>query len=127
MLSQNELDTYQEVKKIFTEAFKIPCTGCRYCVPCPFGVDIPNCFAAYNTSCSISKSQANIQYMWLLMGEPGYASLCKKCGKCEPLCPQKIPIMNSLKEVEKNMEGIMFKVSKFGVNIFMGKKKSKKK
>jgi predicted aldo/keto reductase-like oxidoreductase len=124
MLSQAELETYKEVRKIFNESNKIPCTGCHYCTPCPFGVDIPSCFTAYNTYSSISKSQGALQYSMgtLLAGKPGYAGLCKKCGNCEKHCPQNIPIRESLDEVKKAMEGFQFKVMRTGIKLFNRKK-----
>lgn len=124
MLTQHEMDTYSNVRKIFNESNKIPCTGCHYCTPCPVGVDIPSCFTAYNTYRSISKSQGKLQYSMgtLLAGNPGYASLCIKCGKCEKQCPQNIPIRQSLKEVEKSLEDFRFKVMRFGMKIFKRKK-----
>jgi len=122
MLSQEEIETYQDVKRIFNESFKIQCTGCHYCMPCPFGVNIPVCFTAYNTYHSISKVTGTLQYSMstLLSEKAGYASLCKKCGKCEPSCPQHIQIAKSLGDVEKDMETIRFKVMRLGVKLFKG-------
>jgi len=124
MLSQEEMETFKDVKKIFNESFKIHCTGCHYCMPCPLNVNIPVCFTAYNTYHSISKYAGNMQYLMstLLSEKSGYASLCKKCGKCEPLCPQHIQIGKSLSEVEKKMEKPMFKMMAFGMKLFMRKK-----
>ncbi len=124
MLSQGELEVYKDVKNIFQQSNKIPCTGCHYCTPCPYGVDIPNCFTAYNTYSSISKSQGALQYSMgtLLSSKPGYAGLCKKCGKCEKYCPQHIEIRKSLSEVEKTLENTRFKLMRFGMRIFKSKK-----
>ncbi|WP_010262232.1 aldo/keto reductase [Treponema primitia] len=49
-LTDAELTVYTEVIALFNRAYKINCTGCNYCVPCPKGINIPGCFAAYNTS-----------------------------------------------------------------------------
>jgi len=124
MLSQEEIETYQDVKKIFNESFKIPCTGCHYCMPCPFGVNIPVCFSAYNTYHGISKKTGFLQYCMSTMNS-GYAGLCKKCGKCEEHCPQHIKIRESLSEVAKTMEKFIFKAMRVGMRIFTGKKKKK--
>ncbi|HCC35229.1 MAG TPA: aldo/keto reductase [Ruminococcaceae bacterium] len=127
MLSQGELEVYREVKNIFSASNKIPCTGCHYCTPCPYGVDIPSCFTAYNTYCSISKNQGFLQYAMgtLLSSTPGYAGLCKKCGKCEKHCPQHIEIRNALSEVAREMEKTVFKISSFGMKAY-NRLKSKK-
>jgi predicted aldo/keto reductase-like oxidoreductase len=126
MLSENELETFKDVKKIFHESFKVYCTGCHYCMPCPFNVNIPACFTAYNTYHSISKYAGNMQYLMstMLSEKSGYAGLCKKCGKCEPLCPQHIPVVKSLSDVEKKMEKPFFKIMAFGMKFFMRKKKN---
>jgi len=126
VLSQQELEVYGEVRKIFSDSNKIPCTGCHYCTPCPHGVDIPSCFSAYNTYCSISKNQGTIQYSMgtLLSGTPSYAGLCKKCGKCERHCPQNISIIQSLDEVKKNMEGFGFSAMRVFAKLFMRKTKA---
>jgi predicted aldo/keto reductase-like oxidoreductase len=125
MLSQEEHETFLDVKKIFADSYKVPCTGCHYCMPCPFGVNIPVCFTAYNTYHAINKNTGTMQYTMstMMSAKPGYASLCKKCGKCEASCPQHIKIGKSLSEVEKKMENLRFKVIRFGVNIFTKKNK----
>lgn len=124
MLSQEEIDTFKDVKKIFNESYKVHCTGCHYCMPCPHGVNIPTCFTAYNTYHSISKKTGALQYsMGTVFSEkPAYASLCKKCGKCEKHCPQNIQIISSLEDVKKTMENFRFKVMCFGTKFFMKKK-----
>jgi len=124
MLSQAELDAFSDVKHIFNDSYKVLCTGCHYCMPCPHGVNIPACFTAYNTRFAISKSQAGLQYsMSTLMNDnPSYASLCKKCGKCEKHCPQNIPIRETLGEVEKEFETLRFKVMRFVMRFFVRKK-----
>jgi predicted aldo/keto reductase-like oxidoreductase len=58
----------------------------------------------------------------LLNGKPSYASLCKKCGKCEQHCPQNIPIRETLAAVSKTFETFGFKVMSFGAKIFLRKK-----
>ena len=82
---------------------KVGCTGCRYCMPCPKGVDIPGIFASYNTMYTESKVSGWAQYFQAvaLAGEPSFASQCIKCGKCEQHCPQGIPIREKLHEAER--------------------------
>ncbi len=82
---------------------KVGCTGCRYCMPCPKGVDIPGIFASYNTLYTESKVSGWAQYFQAvaLAGEPSFASQCIKCGKCEQHCPQSIPIREKLPEAER--------------------------
>jgi len=127
MLSEEELRVFDDVREIFEDSYKIHCTGCHYCMPCPAGVNIPGCFSAYNTYHSISKSTGKLQYgmTTLLSGKPGYASLCKKCGKCEKQCPRHLPIRNSLEEVRSDMEGANFRAMKVVASLFFNKKGKK--
>lgn len=83
-----------------------------YCMPCPFGVDIPGCFASYNDKYLLGLKQNRWQYMQnlgVLSKQPAYASICKECGKCEEHCPQRIQIRRQLNIVKKEMELPFFK------------------
>ncbi|MCF0141598.1 MAG: aldo/keto reductase [Mogibacterium sp.] len=119
MLTDAEEETFSRVKQIIKESYKVNCTGCKYCMPCPAGVDIPTCFAAYNTSSAIDKGIGAQQYLMstLMYNRSGYASLCKNCGKCETHCPQHIEIRKELKAVSKELERIKFKAAKLGVGL----------
>lgn len=111
-LSEEELSVFDRVKKIMLEKTKVPCTACGYCMPCPSGVDIPGCFAAYNDKYLLGDKRNRFKYMQtigVMSKQPGYASLCTECGKCERHCPQKIQIRSELKTVKKEMEGVLFK------------------
>ncbi len=111
-LSNEELEVFDRVKAIMLEKTKVPCTACAYCMPCPHGVDIPGCFAAYNDKYLLNAKDNRFKYMQTLgvmSKKPAYASLCTECGKCELHCPQKISIRKELKQVKKEMEGPLFK------------------
>ena len=88
---------------IIREKEKVGCTGCRYCMPCPKGVDIPGIFSCYNTMYIDSKRTGRVQYFQVvsLAAEPAFASQCVRCGKCEQHCPQSIPIRDKLQEAER--------------------------
>lgn len=111
-LTPKELEYFEQVKDILNKKIKVNCTGCSYCMPCPAGVNIPQCFSIYNERYSIGKKHAKSQYMkntGAMTSSPAYASLCRKCGKCETHCPQGIPIREKLSEVSREMEGIIFR------------------
>lgn len=111
-LRSEELIIFEKVKAILHEKTKIPCTGCGYCMPCPYGVDIPGCFASYNDKYLLGLKQNRWHYMQtlgVLSKRPAYASICKECRKCEESCPQKILISKELKIVKKEMELPFFK------------------
>ena len=85
---------------------KVGCTACGYCMPCPAGVDIPGCFAAYNRCYTESRFWGLVEYAMntALRKNSSAASGCIGCGKCERHCPQAIEIRKELKNVEKYME-----------------------
>lgn len=105
----------EKIRQCFQKGAVVPCTGCGYCMPCPYGVSIPDCFAARNRF-SNSKGQkrtllilnpARHQYTMstgILSKKPTGASQCRKCGKCEKHCPQGIHIRDALTEVSHTME-----------------------
>jgi len=111
-LTEKELDVFRRVKEELLAKTKVPCTACGYCMPCPFGVDIPGCFSSYNDKYLMPGSSSRFQYMQALgalSAKPGVASRCTQCGKCESHCPQNIAIRAELKNVRKTMEGPFFK------------------
>ena len=85
------------------EKEKVGCTGCRYCMPCPKGVDIPGIFSCYNDMFVSSKRYGRLRYYQTvaLTAEPSFVSQCVKCGKCEQHCPQALPIRDLLPEAER--------------------------
>ena len=104
-----ELAVVEKARLAYTLLMSVPCTGCRYCMPCPSGVNIPECFAAYNdTALFPGSGHARFQYLFRvggLVGKGSYAGLCKTCGKCSKICPQHIDIPVRLKEVSQKLEG----------------------
>lgn len=111
-LSAEELQIFDKVKTIMAEKTKVPCTACGYCMPCPHGVNIPGCFSSYNDKYLLNDKMNRFKYYQTLGGfsaKPSFASMCKECGKCEIHCPQKIEIRKQLKNVSKEMEGVVLK------------------
>ena len=114
-LSTNELELIGRVRDKYRELMKTGCTGCRYCMPCPSGVDIARCFEIYDST-QIFGNKRQFQFLYALGlgvihgGKPAYASSCIKCGKCEKHCPQELPIIELLDDVSQDMEGIISKV-----------------
>jgi predicted aldo/keto reductase-like oxidoreductase len=111
-LNEADQDVIRRVLESVTAAFRIRCTGCSYCMPCPRHVNIPGCFAAYNASYSMGYFQGFQQYttsMGASSEQTGSASHCVKCGNCEKHCPQYIPIIHSLKLVRRRLEPFWFR------------------
>ena len=120
MLTTKEEKTFDSVIKGISETYKVPCTGCNYCMPCPHNVNIPGCFAAYNASYTVGFVAGMQQYVTStgsLDPDKKYAaSNCQECGTCEKKCPQHIPIIKSLKDVRKKMEPFWLRPA---LNIYM--------
>ena len=102
MLGEDERKLFKNVEAAFSESYKIPCTGCNYCMPCPRNVNIPACFTAYNTS--FASGFVAGMTMYIQEFSKRGASLCVKCGKCEKLCPQHIQIIAGLGVVHSRLE-----------------------
>ncbi|MBW2042590.1 MAG: aldo/keto reductase [Deltaproteobacteria bacterium] len=111
-LTKEELDLFKRVERQYRLLMKAGCTGCRYCMPCPSGVDIPTCFEAWNYAHMYGDTKwAKLFYIARVAGfagDPGRASQCEECGECEEKCPQKLPIRDNLKAVSAEMEGRYF-------------------
>lgn len=99
-----ELETYSNVKKIYNKLIKIPCTQCGYCMPCPYGVDIPACFKIYNNKYIFGESREYFQLSGLAGGNGSYAGKCRNCGVCLDKCPQKINIPREMVNVKSDLE-----------------------
>jgi predicted aldo/keto reductase-like oxidoreductase len=105
-LSKKELAVFGRVKKLFEKRMAIPCTGCRYCQPCPHGVSIPECFELYNQAHMYDAKESVAQNYNMFLGGffdgvPSYASCCQDCGECEEKCPQGLPIRENLRKVKE--------------------------
>ena len=112
IFDDDDFNLVEDIKKIIKEREKVGCTGCRYCMPCPRGVDIPGNFHYYNLMYMEKKSTARFEFAQNmgLRKEPGFASQCIECGKCEQHCPQHINIREKLKEADKDLRPLPYKV-----------------
>ena len=115
-LTDEDLDIVEQIKKIIREREKVGCTGCRYCMPCPRGVDIPGNFYYYNLKYMEKNSRTRFEFAQTmgLRKQPGFASQCVGCGKCEQHCPQHINIREKLKEADRALRPLPYKI---GINI----------
>ncbi len=109
--TEEEKALTEDIKRIIKAREKVPCTGCRYCMPCPKGVDIPGNFHNYNLMFTEGKIEG---FRWFfqnmcLRKEPGFASQCVACGKCEAHCPQHINIIEELKNADRALRPFYLK------------------
>ncbi len=83
------------------------CTSCRYCMPCPAGVDIPKNFHIWNQY-HMYMNAGGLDWAWNNdIDEAAKADKCIKCGKCEALCPQKIKIREDLEKLNEEINHVL--------------------
>ena len=111
-MTAEEKAVIADVCRIIRENELVGCTGCRYCMPCPKGVDIPGIFSAYNHLRSDGRFVALKEYMMCTTLRHDYtgAGNCVKCGLCETHCPQHIAIREQLAAAKKKLEGPVYKI-----------------
>lgn len=103
----------EKVKTEIQAKTKVPCTACRYCMPCPKHVDIPAIFKCYNTLFTENAFSARAEFAQTVgfRKETAFASQCVQCGKCETHCPQQIAIRQELKKAEKALRPLPYKIA----------------
>jgi predicted aldo/keto reductase-like oxidoreductase len=91
LLTPQELALVARVRDLYRELSPIPCTACRYCLPCPQGVAIPDILELYNDAQMYGDpKRQRFFYTWL--DEEERADRCTACGECEAKCPQDIAV-----------------------------------
>jgi len=100
-LTPEELAVIEEVREAYTARTLVDCTACRYCMPCPQGLDIPLLFGFLNNASLFDSvdEERKVYGIETNMGHTAAASECTKCGQCLDACPQQIDIPTELLKV----------------------------
>lgn len=105
-LTEAEQVAIANVRSALRDRVNNGCTGCRYCMPCPYGVDIPANFRLWNVY-GIFQSPGDVMWSWgNAIDDDKKAKNCTECGACEEACPQKIEIRRDLKKLQIEMDTV---------------------
>jgi len=126
-LTGQEIEIIDRVAVAYRQSLKVGCTGCRYCMPCPSGVQIPACFEPYNDAFLGGPRGVGTPRLRYITGvggyftgsAPGFASQCSQCNRCVSACPQHLAIPTHLKEVAKKFEGPTTPLLVFAIKGFL--------
>ena len=121
MLTEEDQAFLGQICDIIRERTKVGCTGCRYCQPCPKGVDIPTLFRCYNAMYAENKATGRKEFMQTvaLRREPAFATQCVRCGKCEKVCPQGLKVMDLIQEADRAVRPLPLRIGYAAARKFM--------
>lgn len=105
-INSADMEIIRQAVKAYKEKDIIPCTACRYCMDCAFGVDIPEVFKIYN---EFMKTQDQGVFIKTYQGmtEGAQAESCQSCGACVPNCPQGIDIPGKLNHINQHYQQLI--------------------
>lgn len=106
-INNEELKVIDSVVNELKKIQPIPCTGCRYCMDCSFGVDIPGIFEIYNNYKKTENKELTYKNYFTFLAEKERAHNCEKCGACVAKCPQHIDIPTELEKINDEMVKLM--------------------
>ncbi len=101
LFSEKELELFKKIRRTYLRRSPIRCTACKYCEPCPQGVAISSILGFYMMSEIYDDQKRASMFYNGFLKEENQADKCIKCGECEPKCPQKVPIIASLKKAHE--------------------------
>ena len=118
-LTDEEMDFLKEAAGLIKNYPLIDCTNCQYCMPCPYGIDIPTIFKHYN-SCvndgyiaqsTDQKDFKKLKKIYLTTYDKAIETVrqadhCISCNQCSPHCPQHIRIPQELRRIDQYVESL---------------------
>ena len=99
-IDEEEEKLYKKVRREYIKRTVIPCTECRYCMPCPAGVAIPFVLGFYNEAFIFDDKDRHQREYLAFLPETMRADKCTHCGECLPKCPQKIQIPEEMEKIK---------------------------
>ena len=118
-LTESDLAFLEETAVLMQEYPTIPCNDCQYCMPCPYGIDIPAILLHYNkcvnegeiVSNSASENYRKARRAYLVSYDRAIPKLrqaarCINCGQCTSHCPQSIDIPKELRKIDRYVENL---------------------
>ena len=97
LLTEDELNLVDKIRQEYRRLVPIPCTNCKYCLPCPNSVEIAAIFEHYNDA-NIYDNPRAPRFHYSNLSTEQQAGNCVECFECEEKCPQGIPIVEYLKQ-----------------------------
>ncbi len=104
IMDDAELKLMDDIRAAYKSRTRVGCTGCRYCMPCPGGLDIPGIFAAWNESTLYNTNPKDNWGLQRILREGHGPENCLQCGACEAACPQSLPIIELMQEAVAELE-----------------------
>jgi predicted aldo/keto reductase-like oxidoreductase len=110
-LTEKELAVLEEAARAFISDSSVACNTCNYCMPCPYGVDIPGIFSLYNSAMAkktpderafLKDYEKSIPYL-------RRANHCTGCGVCVSHCPQSVDIPGEMRRIDELIESLKVK------------------
>ncbi len=107
-LTAAEFATLEEAARAYLHCGLVPCTGCEYCMPCPYGIDIPANLKFRNDFLTKESGRSAREilraYERAVPNPLRRAEYCTGCGICRPHCPQQIGIPGEIAEIDRALE-----------------------
>jgi hypothetical protein len=100
LLTNADLALVARVRDLYRELSPIPCTSCRYCMPCPQGVAIPDVFDLYNDAHMYDNLPRQQMAYRMFFSDDERADRCTACGECVEKCPQGIAVPEWLEKAQ---------------------------
>jgi predicted aldo/keto reductase-like oxidoreductase len=118
-LNEKELEFLEETVVLMQDYPTIPCNDCKYCMPCPYGIDIPAILLHYNkcvnageiATSSTDSNYSKARRAYLVSYDRAVPKLrqaarCIACGECMAHCPQSIDIPKEIRRIDKYIEDL---------------------